>query len=271
MLPAARCSAVAGPASVAGSNQGPRTLSYNPAESAVLITSDADGGTYELYIVPKDAASGREPSPVCAAQNKENHRIFLVMRPLVAEAWGRELQHDAVWASSLLQQAHALPSLRPACPLPSLRPAPRLIQRRAAQMTGLPFDASMPEHAPYALSPRPPSARSDGAAAAQEAKRGAGASAVFIARNRFAVLDKGAGQLLIKNLRNEVTKKCAPPCPTTDAVFYAGTGMLLCRSEDKARRCLDPPLRLLAHAMPAVPCDKSTVKMKSAKETRPTP
>ena len=69
----------------------------------------------------------------------------------------------------------------------------------------------------------------------QEAKRGTGASAVFIARNRFAVLDKGAGQLLIKNLRNEVTKKCAPPCPATDAVFYAGTGMLLCRSEDKAR------------------------------------
>ena len=58
---------------------------------------------------------------------------------------------------------------------------------------------------------------------------------MFIARNRFAVLDKGAGQLLIKNLRNEVTKKCAPPCPATDAVFYAGTGMLLCRSEDKAR------------------------------------
>ncbi|KAK9839869.1 hypothetical protein WJX81_007554 [Elliptochloris bilobata] len=115
--------------STAGSNQGPRTLSYNPAESAVLITSDADGGTYELYLVPKDAASGREPSP--------------------------------------------------------------------------------------------------------EAKRGVGASAVFIARNRFAVLDKGAGQLLIKNLRNEVTKKCAPPCPATDAVFYAGTGMLLCRSEDK--------------------------------------
>ena len=53
-----------GLACASGSNQGPRTLSYNPAESAVLITSDADGGTYELYLVPKDAASGREPSPV---------------------------------------------------------------------------------------------------------------------------------------------------------------------------------------------------------------
>lgn len=39
--------------------------------------------------------------------------------------------------------------------------------------------------------------------------------------------------LQIRNLQNEVTKKCAPPCATTDAVFYAGTGLLLCRSEDK--------------------------------------
>jgi len=32
---------------------------------------------------------------------------------------------------------------------------------------------------------------------------------------------------------NEITKKTPPPCASTDAVFYAGTGMLLCRSEDK--------------------------------------
>lgn len=71
--------------------------------------------------------------------------------------------------------------------------------------------------------------------ALQEAKRGMGASATFIARNRFAVLDKAANQILIKNLRNEVTKKCPAPCVTTDAIFYAGTGTLLCRSEDKVR------------------------------------
>jgi hypothetical protein len=109
-----------------------------------------------------------------------------------------------------------------------------------------------------------PSAGSHGAPAAQEAKRGAGASAVFIARNRFAVLDKGAGQLLIKNLRNEVTKKCAPPCPTTDAVFYAGTGMLLCRSEDKARR--RPP----AAAQAACTCGaRRIMERRSANETKP--
>ncbi len=63
-----------------------------------------------------------------------------------------------------------------------------------------------------------------------------GVSAVFIARNRFAVLDKAANTIQIRNLQNEITKKCAPPCATTDAIFYAGTGVLLCRSEDKVRK-----------------------------------
>eukprot|EP00898_Chlorokybus_atmophyticus_P004028 jgi/Chlat1/4626/Chrsp3S05583 len=111
-----------------GMNQGPRSLSYNPAESAVLITSDIDGGSYELYNVPKDGT-----------------------------------------------------------------------------------------------------ARQDTA----EAKRGLGSSAVFVARNRFAVLDKNHNAIIIRNLRNELTKKCAPPSPTVDAIFYAGTGNLLCRSDDR--------------------------------------
>eukprot|EP00873_Tetraselmis_striata_P036658 jgi/Tetstr1/456922/TSEL_043592.t1 len=55
----------------------------------------------------------------------------------------------------------------------------------------------------------------------------------FIARNRFAVLDKSNGQIQIKNLRNEITKKCPAPDSSSDALFYAGTGLLLCRCEDK--------------------------------------
>ena len=62
---------------------------------------------------------------------------------------------------------------------------------------------------------------------------------MFIARNRFAVLDKGSNQILVKNLRNEITKKCAAPCASTDAIFYAGTGTLLCRSDDKVGSCLE--------------------------------
>lgn len=62
-----------------------------------------------------------------------------------------------------------------------------------------------------------------------------GAAAVFVARNRFAVLDKASNQILVKNLRNEITKQCASPLPVTDNIFYAGTGMLLCRCDDKVR------------------------------------
>ena len=40
----------------------PRSLSYNPAENAVLVGSDAENGSYELYVVPKDAKG--ESSPV---------------------------------------------------------------------------------------------------------------------------------------------------------------------------------------------------------------
>eukprot|EP00983_Pelagomonas_calceolata_P035347 1105596-Pelagomonas_calceolata.AAC.5 len=43
--------------------QGPKTLAYNPAENALLITSDLDGGSFELYIVPKETARG-DSAPV---------------------------------------------------------------------------------------------------------------------------------------------------------------------------------------------------------------
>ncbi|KAG6422669.1 hypothetical protein SASPL_113046 [Salvia splendens] len=109
-------------------NQAPRTLSYSPTENAILVCSDVDGGSYELYVIPKDSYS-----------------------------------------------------------------------------------------------------RGD---TAQEAKRGAGGSAVFVARNRFAVLEKSSNQVLVKNLKNEVVKKSVLPV-AIDAIFYAGTGNLLCRAEDK--------------------------------------
>ncbi|KAL2892798.1 Coatomer subunit alpha-2 [Bienertia sinuspersici] len=109
-------------------NQSPRTLSYSPTENAILIASDVDGGSYELYIVPKDGLG----------------------------------RGDMV----------------------------------------------------------------------QEAKRGLGGSAIFIARNKFAVLERSSNQVLVKNLKNEIVKKVALPA-LIDAIFYAGAGNLLCRAEDK--------------------------------------
>ena len=64
-------------------------------------------------------------------------------------------------------------------------------------------------------------------------KSGLGAAAVFVARNRFAVLDKHYNQIQIRNLQNEITKKLPSPCPVTINIFYAGTGRVLCQSEDK--------------------------------------
>lgn len=59
-----------------------------------------------------------------------------------------------------------------------------------------------------------------------DGKRGVGQSAVFVARNRFAVLDKPSGQILIKDMRNEVTKQFKAPMNVCD-VFYAGTKNIL--------------------------------------------
>jgi len=112
-------------------NQCPKTLSYSPSENAILLCSDVDGGSYELYCISKDGTK---------------------------DSFGRGDMQDP--------------------------------------------------------------------------KKGLGGSAVFVARNRFAVLDKGSNQVSVKNLKNELVKKSALPT-AADAIFYAGTGNLLCRSEDR--------------------------------------
>ncbi|PWY92664.1 coatomer subunit alpha [Aspergillus heteromorphus CBS 117.55] len=99
----------------------PRTLSYNPAERAILVTSPTDGGIYELIHLPRDATGAVEPTDV---------------------------------------------------------------------------------------------------------KRGAGASAVFVARNRFAVFSQANQQVDIKDLSNSTTKSIKPPAGTTD-IYFGGTGCLL--------------------------------------------
>merc|ERR1719192_734674 len=65
---------------------------------------------------------------------------------------------------------------------------------------------------------------------APEGKRSSGLTAIWVARNRFAVLDR-THSLVIKNLKNEVTKKVSTP-PNVDEIFYAGTGMLLLRDAE---------------------------------------
>lgn len=99
----------------------PRTLSYNPAERAILVTSPADSGTYELVHLPRDASGALEPTDM---------------------------------------------------------------------------------------------------------KRGQGNSAIFVARNRFAVFTQSNQQVDIKDLTNSTTKTIKPPPGTTD-IFFGGSGCVL--------------------------------------------
>ncbi|KAK4988789.1 hypothetical protein LTR66_007227 [Elasticomyces elasticus] len=98
----------------------PRSLSYNPAERAILVTSPADNGTYELISLPKDASGAVEPTNTL---------------------------------------------------------------------------------------------------------RGPGSSAVFVARNRFAIFNQASQQIDIKDLSNSTTKTIKPPHGTLD-VCFGGTGCL---------------------------------------------
>ena len=59
--------------------------------------------------------------------------------------------------------------------------------------------------------------------------------AVFLGRNRFAVLDRHQRQIVIKNLNNETTKRVQPPVPNVDALLEGGaSGRVLLRAEDRA-------------------------------------
>ncbi|SPQ25812.1 37d74b9f-87d7-446f-90ff-5b8a2ebbc34f [Thermothielavioides terrestris] len=99
----------------------PRTLSYNPAERSVLVTSPTDGGTYELVNLPRDGSGAIEPAG---------------------------------------------------------------------------------------------------------SKRGQGNSAIFVARNRFAVLNTSTQTVDIKDLMNNTTRSFKPPVGTSD-IYFGGTGNLL--------------------------------------------
>ncbi|CAI9735621.1 coatomer subunit alpha-like isoform X1 [Octopus vulgaris] len=64
---------------------------------------------------------------------------------------------------------------------------------------------------------------------APEGKRSSGLTAVWVARNRFAVLDR-THLVVIKNLKNEITKKMQTP--SCNEIFYAGTGCLLLKDNE---------------------------------------
>ena len=53
----------------------PRTLSYNPAERSILVTSPSDNGSYELIVLPKDAVGASDPTDMKRGQG--NAAVFV--------------------------------------------------------------------------------------------------------------------------------------------------------------------------------------------------
>lgn len=64
-------------------------------------------------------------------------------------------------------------------------------------------------------------------------RRGRGDMAVFVARNRLASLFKSQNNICISDLQLESRKYINLPHAGSDMIFYAGTGMILVRSEEK--------------------------------------
>lgn len=63
-------------------------------------------------------------------------------------------------------------------------------------------------------------------------RRGSGVAAIFVGRNRFATLE-GGKEIIIRDLKNQVTKRVPVSIPGADWLFPAGSGFLLVRSDEK--------------------------------------
>jgi len=66
----------------------------------------------------------------------------------------------------------------------------------------------------------------DGKDVPSDGKKGAGSAAIFVARNRLAVLDKAGQNIEIRDLSNNLTKSVKAPVQTNE-IFYGGTASLL--------------------------------------------
>ncbi|KAL7422515.1 hypothetical protein Q5752_003163 [Cryptotrichosporon argae] len=81
----------------------------------------------------------------------------------------------------------------------------------------------------YEIVSLPKNSVGDGKETPSDGKRGTGSSAIFVARNRFAVLDKTGQNIEIRDLSNSLTKTVKCPVQTNE-IFYGGTASLLLAS-----------------------------------------
>ncbi|KAM6503631.1 coatomer subunit alpha-2 [Amanita muscaria] len=81
----------------------------------------------------------------------------------------------------------------------------------------------------YELSTLPQQAQGEVKDSGAEGKRASGQSAIFVARNRFAVLNKTAQLIEVRDLSNSVVKSIKAPVQTNE-IFYGGTACLILSS-----------------------------------------
>ncbi|EIN08411.1 coatomer subunit alpha-2 [Punctularia strigosozonata HHB-11173 SS5] len=81
----------------------------------------------------------------------------------------------------------------------------------------------------YELSSLPRDASNSTKDSASDGKRGSGQSAIFVARNRFAVLNKTSQIIEVRDLANSVVKTVQPPVQTNE-IFYGGTASIILSS-----------------------------------------
>ncbi|KAF8884902.1 coatomer subunit alpha-2 [Gymnopilus junonius] len=81
----------------------------------------------------------------------------------------------------------------------------------------------------YELSNLPQQAQGELKDSSVDGKKGNGQSAIFVARNRFAVLNKASQLIEVRDLSNSVVKSIKPPVQTNE-IFYGGTACLILSS-----------------------------------------
>ncbi|KAJ7664311.1 coatomer WD associated region-domain-containing protein [Mycena rosella] len=81
----------------------------------------------------------------------------------------------------------------------------------------------------YELTSVPQQAQGEVKDSSVDGKKGAGQSGIFVARNRFAVLQKATQLIEVRDLANSVVKTIKPPVQTNE-IFYGGTASLILSS-----------------------------------------
>ena len=86
----------------------PRTLSYNPAERAVLLTISSDNGLYELTNLPKDISGELKDSSIDGKRGPGQSAIFVARNRFAVLNKNTQVRHGALEGYSIQRSPHSL-------------------------------------------------------------------------------------------------------------------------------------------------------------------